>query len=147
MRRPSIRWPVLAMAAALVACGGAPRAEEGSPADSAAAPAQPPSGPAVSTADARPVPPGTPTGDAPVAYACAEGDTVVATYATRDEAVVVFRGDTARLRIAIAASGARYTGDGLEWWSRGLDEGRLSRLDTAGNATEPLATDCRRIER
>jgi membrane-bound inhibitor of C-type lysozyme len=32
------------------------------------------------------------------------------------------------LRIATSADGARYTGDGWQWWTKGMHEGSLAAL-------------------
>ncbi|MFN3584669.1 MliC family protein [Phenylobacterium sp.] len=56
-----------------------------------------------------------------VGYACEDGKPVQARYVGQDSATLVFDGKTYSLRRAISASGARYTGDGLQWWSKGDD--------------------------
>ena len=61
-------------------------------------------------------------------YRCADGTTLEATYPSSDTARVTYGGRTVDMRIAQSASGARYTGGGLEWWTRGMSEGYLSPL-------------------
>ena len=61
-------------------------------------------------------------------YACADGRTVKAGYPDRETAVLTVGDHTYTLKIALSASGARYTGYGLQWWTKGLDEGRLAPL-------------------
>ncbi len=81
----------------------------------------------------------TPTGGAPVRYQCEGGQTVTARYPDSNTVVVTWEGRDATLTIAQSASGARYVGEGLEWWtaSRGGEEtGMLSRGGGAQPATE-----------
>jgi len=56
-----------------------------------------------------------------VRYACEDGEAVQVRYVAQDSATVVFQGRTYELRRVISASGARYAGDGLQWWSKGDD--------------------------
>lgn len=98
------------------------------------------------TAPAEPTPGPTPTGGAPVSYQCEGGQTVTARYPDSNTAVVTWEGRDATLIIAQSASGARYVGEGLEWWtaSRGGEEtGLLSRGGGVQPATD-LITRCSR---
>lgn len=61
-------------------------------------------------------------------YACADGRTVQAGYPDRDTAVVDVGGHAYTLKIQVAADGARYVGYGLQWWTKGMQDARLSRL-------------------
>jgi membrane-bound inhibitor of C-type lysozyme len=61
-------------------------------------------------------------------YACEDGRTVKAGYPGSDTAVLTVGDHTYTLKIARSASGARYTGFGLQWWTKGLQEGRLAPL-------------------
>ena len=68
----------------------------------------------------------------PVGYACESGQTVEVRYPDGDTAQIVYKGQSYILRSAPSASGARYTGSGLEWWTatrEGRDSATLSRLD------------------
>ena len=60
-------------------------------------------------------------------YSCADGSTVTAGYRGK-RAVIHHRGKSHHLTIQPSASGARYTGEGVQWWTKGLTEGALSRL-------------------
>ncbi len=74
-------------------------------------------------------------------YRCESGETIVASYPDTDSAIVRYRAATYRLQIAVSASGARYVGDGLEWWTKGSgagSEGTLFRYSGDGNSDEPL---------
>ncbi len=59
---------------------------------------------------------------------CADGSVVEARYPTTDTAHIVYRNQSIEMRIAISASGARYTGDGWQWWTKGMQEGYLAPL-------------------
>ena len=71
-----------------------------------------------------------------VLYACEQGRRIEVAYPDPTTARVSADGKTAILKVVISGSGARYIGDGLQWWSKG-DEGRLSRLAPG----EDYATD------
>lgn len=64
----------------------------------------------------------------PVAFTCADGSALEVSYPDRDTAVIVRDGQSVTLTSAISASGARYTGSGWQWWSRGAAEGALAPL-------------------
>ena len=71
-------------------------------------------------------------------YACADGQTLQAGYPDRDTAVVDVGGHAYTLKAQGAASGVRYAGFGLQWWTKGLQEARLSRLkDGEAVASDP----------
>ncbi len=66
-----------------------------------------------------------------VGYACESGATVEARYADSATAQLAYKGQTYDLRSAQAASGARYVGSGVEWWTvtrDGQETATLSRL-------------------
>lgn len=77
---------------------------------------------------------------AAVGYACESGKVVTATYPDTETARVSYEGRDYVLTSAVSASGARYAGQGLEWWTasrNGQENGTLSRLgpnDQAGRA-------------
>jgi membrane-bound inhibitor of C-type lysozyme len=62
-----------------------------------------------------------------VHYVCADGRTVSALYPDQETVQLKLGGATHTLRIARSGSGARYTGDALQWWTKG-DEGMLAPL-------------------
>jgi membrane-bound inhibitor of C-type lysozyme len=70
-------------------------------------------------------------------YHCADGQTIEAGYPDSGSAVVTYKGHAYSLRIARSGSGARYTGMGLQWWTKGLDDGVLSTLQDG----EEVASD------
>lgn len=65
-------------------------------------------------------------------YDCAGGEVIRAVYdPAAQTAQLVYKGRSYALRTAVSASGARYTGEGLEWWTAhrgGGESGTLSRL-------------------
>lgn len=75
---------------------------------------------------------------AAVGYACESGKVVTVTYPDTETARVSYDGRDYVLTSAVSASGARYAGQGLEWWTAsrdGQESGTLSRLapnDTTG---------------
>ena len=74
-----------------------------------------------------------PTGVAapPVSYACESGQSVTVSYPDTATALLTYRGQSYTLRSVQSASGARYAGPGLEWWSatrEGVESATLSRL-------------------
>lgn len=64
-------------------------------------------------------------------YRCKDGSTVKASFPTTGTAVVSIGGGTYRLKTAMAASGAKYTGGGLTFWEH---QGEVS-LRGAGRST------------
>ncbi|WP_284332315.1 MliC family protein [Dyella flagellata] len=61
-------------------------------------------------------------------YACSDGQRVQATYPDSNTAVIKLTGVNHTLHIAISGSGARYTGDGWQWWTKGMHDGILAPL-------------------
>lgn len=56
-------------------------------------------------------------------YLCQSGETIAATYPSTDSATIRYKGNTYKMHIAISASGARYVGGELEWWTKGSGTG------------------------
>jgi membrane-bound inhibitor of C-type lysozyme len=63
-----------------------------------------------------------------VEYRCADGSLLQAAYPDADTAVVTWKDHAYTLKTARSASGARYTGYGLQWWTKGLEEGTAAPL-------------------
>lgn len=76
-------------------------------------------------------------------YACADGRTVRAGYPDRETAVLTVGDHTYTLKIARSASGARYTGYGLQWWTKGMTEGRLAPLKPGEEIASAAGVECR----
>jgi membrane-bound inhibitor of C-type lysozyme len=106
--------------AAIPASAPVPAAPEAAASAAAATPAASAATPAVAeastTAPAR-----------TVTYNCGNGRTLEASYAG-DKATIVWGGERHVLTIATSGSGARYTGDGLQWWTKGQRDATLSKL-------------------
>ena len=67
----------------------------------------------------------------PVSYACESGQSVTVAYPDTATALLTYKGQSYTLRTVQSASGARYAGSGLEWWSAtrdGSESATLSRL-------------------
>jgi membrane-bound inhibitor of C-type lysozyme len=132
MRRARV-WAGLGAAALAAAC----RSPGPGPAPP---PAQPsPAAPAAAAAAA-------PAGATRAAYDCDDGRLVRAAY-LGPRAWLEVDGRSYAMTTALSGSGARYVGEGLQWWTRGMDQGRLSRLAPGetiaadpGVACEGLAT-------
>ena len=54
-----------------------------------------------------------------ISYQCDSGNRIIVTYPDNETAEVKYMDDTYQMKIAISASGARYVGDGLVWWTKG----------------------------
>ena len=63
-----------------------------------------------------------------ITYQCKGGGTVHASYPSDSTAVVEYEGQMLRMNLAISASGARYVGGGLEWWTKGSGPGSAGTL-------------------
>lgn len=81
---------------------------------------------------------------APVAYRCEDGRALTAAY-EGNAATVTLDGRTYRLATAISASGARYAGGGVQWWTKGPDDGRLSTLKPAEDVATDPGVACTRV--
>lgn len=58
-----------------------------------------------------------------VAYQCESGRVVHVSHPSDSSAIVEYQGRTVQMTNAISASGARYVGEDLEWWSKGTGPG------------------------
>lgn len=84
---------------------------------------------------------------AAVGYACESGKTVVVAYPDAQTARVSYEGKDYALTSVVSASGARYAGQGLEWWtaSRGETEsGTLSRMGQGDQTSATIIERCSR---
>jgi membrane-bound inhibitor of C-type lysozyme len=79
-------------------------------------------------------------------YNCADGRTVRASYPDPDTALVDIDGKIRTLKIAISASGARYTGDGYQWWAKGMTQGQLSPLAAGEEIATVPGVNCETAE-
>jgi membrane-bound inhibitor of C-type lysozyme len=74
-------------------------------------------------------------------YACADGQTITAGYPDRQTAVVTYRGHAYTLKLARSGSGARYTGYGLQWWTKG-DHASIAALRPGEEVASAPTVDC-----
>ncbi|KIQ96692.1 MliC family protein [Lysobacter sp. A03] len=74
--------------------------------------------------------PQTPTGSASTThnYRCESGQTIAASYPTTDSATVQYKGESHNMAIAVSASGSRYVGGEMEWWTKGSGTGSEGTL-------------------
>lgn len=77
-----------------------------------------------------------------VRYECSDGSVVEASYPTVDTAKVSHDGEVTEMRIAVSGSGARYIGDGWEWWTKGMSEGTLTPLAAGEEITSAKGVHC-----
>lgn len=84
---------------------------------------------------------------AAVGYACESGKVVTATYPDTETARVTYDGRDYVLTSAVSASGARYVGQGLEWWTasrNGQESGTLSRMAPNDTTSGTIIERCSR---
>ncbi len=79
-------------------------------------------------------------------YACEDGRKVDAAFlrlGERDLAILSLDGaEPVVLTIAISASGARFTGAGLQWWGKGMEEANLAPLAEGEDIAADPGTTC-----
>lgn len=80
-------------------------------------------------------------------YACDSGETVATAYPSTGSARVDYQNTTYSMQVAVSGSGARYVGDGLEWWTKGSGSGSQGTLfqhnpdDTSGRRLESCTAE------
>ncbi|HEX8445505.1 MAG TPA: MliC family protein [Sphingomonas sp.] len=67
---------------------------------------------------------------------CADGRQVRAVFLDPDTLALHIGAETIAMRSAPASKGARYIGPGWEWWTHGLQQATLTRLNAATTAPE-----------
>lgn len=138
------RWLLVLASLWLSACdvaGSAP----GQAAGDAAGPTTVAPRPIAAAPAARPLGAGRDLDGEMISYRCANGERLQVAYRRADAAMISYRGETHFLPLARSASGARYAGDGWQWWIKGQEEGVLSRLPP-GVALAPGAGVICRVE-
>lgn len=63
-------------------------------------------------------------------YLCQSGAIIEVSYPDLDTAILQYQDKTYYLQIAVSASGARYIGQDLEWWTKGSGPGSSGSLFT-----------------
>lgn len=86
---------------------------------------------------------GAPAGPVFTTYVCEDGRTVRAAYPDPNTAIVNVGGMTRTLKVAISASGARYIGEGVQWWTKGMDQAQLSPLASGEEIASGTGVNCR----
>lgn len=51
-------------------------------------------------------------------YKCQSGESISASYPSSEQAIIQYKNNTYKMKIAISASGSRYVGKSLEWWTK-----------------------------
>ena len=77
-----------------------------------------------------------------VTYRCEDGRTLQASYPDTDTALLTLDGRVHRLRVAISASGARYVGEGWQWWTKGLRDSQLTPLPAGETYASAASVAC-----
>ncbi|RDS83079.1 hypothetical protein DWU98_08095 [Dyella monticola] len=77
-----------------------------------------------------------------VNYTCSDGQTVEAAYPDSQTAVISIHHATHTLHSVISGSGARYAGDGWQWWTKGMREGMLAPLAPGETIASAPGIDC-----
>lgn len=77
-----------------------------------------------------------------ISYTCSDGRLVRAAYPDTNTAVVKIKDQTYTLHVAISGSGARYTGEGWQWWTKGMYEGMLAPLPAAESIASAPGVAC-----
>lgn len=81
-------------------------------------------------------------------FQCESGRSVRVTYPDTDTAIVEYDDKTLHMEIAVSASGARYVGEGMEWWTKGSGpgaEGSLFRQDGDGVSADQTLEHCKEV--
>lgn len=74
-------------------------------------------------------------------YVCADGRVVQALYPDHETARLKLEGGAYQLKIAMSGSGARYVGEGLQWWTKG-EEGMLAPLKAGQEIADEPGVRC-----
>jgi membrane-bound inhibitor of C-type lysozyme len=75
-------------------------------------------------------------------YACSDGRIVTAQYPDPARMLLAIDGRVLTLSLARSADGARYTGQGWQWWSKGMHDATLARLARGEEIASNPATVC-----
>ncbi|MCZ2155250.1 MAG: MliC family protein [Bryobacterales bacterium] len=75
-------------------------------------------------------------------YSCDDGSVVEAKYPTPNTAQVVYKNQSIEMKQVVSASGARYTGGGWQWWTKGSTEGWISPLQPGEEISSAAGIPC-----
>lgn len=76
---------------------------------------------------------------------CNNGEKFKVSYPTQQSAIMYYHDELLLLNEAISASGARYTNETLQWWTKGQD-GTLSTLKPGEQISSDRGIDCQEID-
>lgn len=79
-------------------------------------------------------------------YECGDGEQVVMAFPDENNAVMYYQGQLVLLKNVPAADGARYVGEGWQWWGKGTDEGSLSVIVEGESIASNLGKSCKIIK-
>jgi membrane-bound inhibitor of C-type lysozyme len=74
-------------------------------------------------------------------YSCVDGSSIVAGYPDSQTAVVTYKDHAYTLKRRPSASGARYTGYGLQWWTKGA-HASIATLKPGRDAASDPGLEC-----
>ncbi len=77
-----------------------------------------------------------------VTYTCSDGQAVQASYPDSNTAIIKLKGETHTLHVALSGSGARYAGEGWQWWTKGMHDGMLAPLASGESIASAPGTAC-----
>jgi membrane-bound inhibitor of C-type lysozyme len=77
-----------------------------------------------------------------ISYVCDDGQIVQASYPDANTAWVKVKGQMHTLHVAISGSGARYIGDGWQWWTKGMRDGMLAPLAAGESIASAPGISC-----
>lgn len=75
-------------------------------------------------------------------YRCEDGRSVDAGYPDSETAVVTIGGHAYTLKVARSGSGARYTGMGWQWWTKGMTDAQLAPLKPGEDIASARSVAC-----
>ncbi len=77
-----------------------------------------------------------------IGYVCDDNSNVNTQILNADRIAVSFDGKVIPMTREVSASGARYIGEGYQWWTKGYDA-TLTKLDAGKAYAEPKGVKCR----
>ena len=76
-------------------------------------------------------------------YHCSDGHSIRVAYLGTNAAVLTSGAHIFHLKSAVSADGARYTGDGWQWWAKGMQGGTLTPLAPTETIASAPGIACR----
>lgn len=75
-------------------------------------------------------------------YTCKDGRSVRAAYPDAQTAELTVTGNMYRLRTAVSADGAPYSGEHWQWWTKGMHHAQLARLKQGESVSSSVGGPC-----